>query len=118
MYMSTRLHATLGQPAPQQEQHNWISDVESFAKVVADHYVRTEYPSLFGPVKEIWCRGDKKMCQVRYSTGIKVIVSFVRLPDHVIARRGEDPKGPRCEYDFDCRSSAERVLKKRSCRPD
>jgi hypothetical protein len=118
MYTYTWPQTRLGQPAPQQEQRNWISDVESFAKVVADHYVRTEHPPLFGSVKEIWCSGDKKMCQVRYSTGIKVIVSFVRLPDYVIARRGEDPIGPRCEYDFDCRSSAERVLKKRSCRPD
>ena len=120
MYTYTWPQTRLGQPAPEQEQRekNWMSDVESFAKVVADHYVRTEYPSLFGPVKEIWCSGDKKMCQVNYSTRIKVIVSFVRLPDYVIARRGEDPTGPRCEYDFDCRSSAERVLRKRSCRPD
>lgn len=110
----------LGQPAPQQEQSTvkWISDVESFAKVVADHYVRTEHPDLVGAVKEIWCSGDKKMCQVRYSTGIKVLVSFVRLPDYVIARRGEDPTGPRCEYNFDCRSSAERVLKKRNCKSE
>jgi hypothetical protein len=120
MYTYTWPPTRLGQPAPQQEQSTvkWISDVESFAKVVADHYVRTQYPDLFGPVKEIWCSGDKKMCQVNYSTRIKVLVSFVALPNHVIARRGEDPTGPRCEYDFDCRSSAERVLKKRSCRPD
>jgi hypothetical protein len=119
MYMYTWPQARLGQPAPEQEQRkgNWMSDVESFGKVVADYYVRTEYPSLFGRVKEIWCSGDQKMCEVKYSTGIKVLVSFVRLPDHVIARRGEDPTGPRCEYDFDCRSSAERVLRKRSCRP-
>jgi hypothetical protein len=120
MYTYTLPPTRLGQPAQEQQQgnKNWISDAESFAKVVADHYVRTEYPSLFGPVKEIWCSGDKKICQVNYSTRIKVIVSFVRLPDYVIARRSEDPTGPRCEYNFDCRSSAERVLKKRSCRSD
>jgi hypothetical protein len=107
---------------PTQEQRTgncpgWMSDPESFSKAVADHYVRTEYPSLSGRAEKIWCRADKKICQVDYSTGIQVGVSFVRLPDYVIARRWAHPTGPRCEYDFDCRPSGELVLTKRSCRP-
>jgi hypothetical protein len=94
-----------------------MSDPESFSKVVADHYVRTEYPSLFGRVKKIWVSGDKKITQVYYSTGIAVSVSFVELPNYVIARRWSHPTGPRCEYDFECRPSGELVLRKRSCGP-
>lgn len=107
---------------PTQEQRTgncsgWMSDPESFSKVVADHYVRTEYSSLSGRAEKIWCREDKKICQVDYSTGIQVVVSFVRLPDYVIARRWAHPTGPRCEYDFDCRPSGELVLRKRRCGP-
>jgi len=122
MYMYAWPHAGLGQPKPAQEQRKgncsgWMSDLESFSKVVADHYVRTEYPSLFGRAEKIWCAADKKMCQVYYSTGIQVGVSFVDLPNFVIARRFAHPTGPRCEYDFDCRPSGEVVLRKRNCRP-
>jgi hypothetical protein len=76
------------------ERSGWMSDPERFSKVVADHYVRTEYPSLSGRAEKIWCREDKKICQVDYSTGIQVGVSFVRLPDYVIARRWAHPTGP------------------------
>jgi hypothetical protein len=134
MYIYDRPRAGLGQasgigrrnlptfaiPAQGQRQGDcsgWMSDPESFSKVVADHYVRTEYPSLVGRAERIWCAADKKMCEVYYSTGIKVGVSFVNLPDHVIARRVEHPTGPRCEYDFDCRPSGDVVLSKRNCRP-
>ena len=120
MYIYPR--AGLGQAAPEQEQRKgncsgWMSDTESFSKVVADHYLRTEYPSLFGQAKKIWCSGDKKICHVYYSTGVNVGVSFVSLPNYVIARRWAHPTGPRCEYDFDCRPSGELVLRKRSCGP-
>jgi hypothetical protein len=115
-------HAGLGQATPEQEQRKgncfgWMSDPESFSKVVADHYLRTEYPSLFGQAEKISCTGNKKNCLVHYPTGVQVVVSFARLPDYVIARRWAHPTGPRCEYDFDCRPSGELVLRKRSCRP-
>lgn len=54
---------------------------------------------------------------VSYSTGIEAFVSFVRLPDFVIARCVPHLTGPRCEYDFDCTPSGELVLKKRTCGP-
>ena len=121
MYMYTWPRAGLGQATPEQKRKGncsgWMSDPESFSKVIADHYVRTEYPSLFGRVKKIWCAANKKICQVDYSTGVGVVVSFVELPNYVIARRVPHPTGPRCEYDFDCRPSGELVLRKRSCGP-
>ncbi len=105
------------QGQPRGDCSGWMSDPESFSKVVADHYLRTEYPSLFGQVKKIWVSGDKKITQVYYSTSVAVSVSFVKLPNYVIARRWSHPTGPRCEYDFYCRPSGELVLRKRSCGP-
>jgi hypothetical protein len=95
----------------------WESDPESFSKVVADHYVMTQYPSLIGRAEKIWCDARKIMCIVYYSTGIRVAVSFARTPDFVIARRYEHPTGPRCEYDYDCADSGRLILRKRDCRP-
>jgi hypothetical protein len=137
VYVYTRPRAGLGQargiqqvgrrilrpfatPAQGQRQGNcsgWMSDLQSFSKVVADHYVRSEYPSLFGRAEKIWCDVDGKICQVDYSTGIGVGISFVHLPNYVIARRIPHPTGPRCEYDFDCRPSGELVLRTRRCGP-
>jgi hypothetical protein len=122
MYRYAWPHAGLGQPTPSQEPRKgncsgWMADIESFSKAIADHYVRTEYPSLFGRANKIWCSADKKLCQVYYSTGIQVGVSFMDLPNFVIARRFAHSTGPRCEYDFDCRPSGELVLRKRSCGP-
>jgi hypothetical protein len=95
----------------------WMSDAESFSKVVADHYLRTEYPSLFGQAEKIWCRGDRKLCEVSYPSGVSVGVSFVSLPHFVIARRVPHPTGPRCEYEFHCLPSGKLVPTKRSCAP-
>lgn len=135
MYIHTWPHTRLGQATgkqqaerrivppfatPTQEQSKgncsgWMSDPESFSKVVADHYLRTEYPLLVGQAEKIWCRADKKLCHVSYSSGVEVAVSFVSLPRFVIARRVPHPTGPRCEYDFDCLTSGKLVLRKRSC---
>jgi hypothetical protein len=109
--------AGLAQPQRQGDCSGWMRDPQSFGKVVADHYLRSEYPSLLGRVTKIWVRADNKICQVYYSTGVAVGVSFVNFPDHVIARRWSHPTGPRCEYDFDCSSSGQLLLKKRSCGP-
>ena len=95
----------------------WMSDPESFSKVVADYYLQTEYPTLFGQAEKIWCSADKKMCQVYYPNSVAVGISFVNLPHFVIARRYAHPTGPRCEYDFNCLPSGQLVLKKRRCAP-
>jgi len=111
----------LGDTAQGQRQGDcsgWMSDLQSFSKVVADHFVRTEYPDLVGRAVKIWCAGDKKFCQVDYSTGIKVVVSFVNLPDHVVAGSWMQTNPIRCEYDFDCSASGKLVLRKRSCKPN
>ena len=80
----------------------WESDLESFSKAVADHYVRTEIdPTLVGPVSRITCDPGIR-CTVDYSNGLSVMVSLTQIPDYVIVRRMFHPTGPRCEYDYAC----------------
>ena len=119
MYLHAGHNAAPAQVTRKGDCSGWVSDPQSFSKAVADHYMRTEYPllSLFSRAEKIWCSPDKKRCEVDYSNGISVIVSFAHLPDFVIARRIPHPTGPRCEYDFECRPSGGLVLRKRNCRP-
>jgi len=109
--------AQIGDASSAEGCKGWMSDLQSFSKVVTDHYLRTEYPGFVGMAKSIWCSGDRKQCLVRYSEDMKVGVSFVALPDHVIARRFFHPTGPRCEYDFSCASNGTLSLQKRKCGP-
>lgn len=115
MYMrESTSSGTLGEPA-EMLCTGWMSDPQSFAKVVADHYLRTEYPALAGQAQRIECPSNKS-CEVTYPKA-SVMVSFVKLPDFVIARRLHHPTGPRCEYDFRCLATGRLVLTKRGCRP-
>lgn len=78
----------------------WESDPQSFGKVVAEHHVRTVLGrNLRG--NPTWCNPAGKLCQVDFPDGISVMVSFVKVPDYVIAReRGKDK--PRREYTYEC----------------
>jgi hypothetical protein len=78
----------------------WEQDPQSFAKVIAEHYVRTELGrSLSG--QSIWCRPDGKLCQVSFPGDIEVMVSLVKTPSYVIARQIGKNK-PRREYSYLC----------------
>lgn len=107
----------IGDAASAEGCKGWLSDLQSLSKAVADHYLRTEYPNDAGQAKTIWCAKDRKQCLVTYSEDMKVGVSFVALPDHIIARRFFHPTGPRCEYDFSCASNGTLSLRKRKCGP-
>lgn len=89
----------------------WESDPQSFSKVIAEHYVRTELGrDLRG--NPTWCNPAGKLCQVDFPGGITVMVSFVKVPDHVIAReRGKDK--PRREYAYECLTNGRVVFRSR-----
>jgi hypothetical protein len=90
-------------PAPTRSCAGWESDAESFTKVIADFYVRTELGGTPG-MADIECQGDRRMCFVKYVDGTQVTVSLARVPNFVIARQ-RGGTGPRREYDYDCEPS-------------
>ena len=103
-------------PARKGDCTAWESNRENFAKAVADHYVQTALGvSKVPPARTIWCSREDPTCEVAYLDDLKVMVSFAEVPNYVIARRMEDPFGPRCEYDYDCEPSGKLVLKSRNC---
>jgi hypothetical protein len=109
------------QPAPQPQRtgdcSGWESDKQSFAKVIADHYVRTQLGREPGAADTIECPSKSPMCAVKYADGTEVWTTTVKVPDHVIAReRVQD--GIRCEYDYDCTPNGQVVFTQRGdCRP-
>jgi hypothetical protein len=98
--MYIRANTGLGISQQSSNCSGWEKDPQSFTKVIAEHYVRTELGrSLRG--RSIWCRPDGKMCTVGFPGGIEVMVSLVRVPSYVIARQiGKDK--PRREYRYVC----------------
>jgi hypothetical protein len=89
----------------------WESDPQSFGKVIADHYVRTELNQtpIIDPSKGLWCSSNGKMCEVHYQGGITVMVSLVRIPQYVIARQ-QGSNTIRAEYDYECVPPDNRVV--------
>lgn len=82
----------------------WAKDPESFSKIIAEHYVRTEL-GVFIKGKSIWCRADGKLCEVAFPLpfNITVMVSLVHIPSHVIARQVYIKQGaPRREFNYSC----------------
>ena len=100
MYISTS--EGLGQTKRTGNCAGWEQDLQSFSKVVAEHYVRSEL-GLPLKGKRIWCSSNGKLCEVYFSRDITIAVSFVKVPHYVIARqvykRGQVP---RCEYSYSC----------------
>jgi hypothetical protein len=90
----------------------WERDPESFAKRVADHYIRTELGREPPLVKHITC-GPADLCVVDYIDGEGIWVWLDFIPDHVSAQ-GSGQLEPRRDYDYDCTPSGELVFTKRS----
>jgi len=107
------------QPAPQQPPQGssgcegWQRDPQSFSKVIADFYVRTQLNATPGMASGIQC-APAGLCIVKYENGTSVGVSLARLPNFVIARE-RAPNSVRCEYDFSCEPSGKVNLSVRSC---
>ena len=98
-------------PGPSRSCAGWESDAESFTKVIADFYVRTELGGTPG-MADIQCQGDRRMCFITYEGGTSVGVSLARVPDFVIARQ-RGGNGPRREYVYDCDPSGRVNLRPR-----
>jgi hypothetical protein len=94
----------------------WERDPQSFAKVLADHYLRTELGVQPALVKNIWCDPGPTGCIVAYEDGREVRVTLKYQPGYVIARGTRPlPLTQRCVYAYDCTDSGELVFTKRSC---
>jgi outer membrane protein OmpA-like peptidoglycan-associated protein len=94
----------IGQVHQVSDCSGWEKDPESFSKIIAEHYVRTEL-GLFIRGKSIWCRADGKLCEVTFPFpfNITVMVSLVHIPSHVIARQAYIKQGaPRREFIYSC----------------
>jgi len=92
-----RASGRLGGTSTAMSCKGWESDPQSFAKVIAEHYARTEYGQR-DRGDPYWC--GKKLCTVRFP-GRDVMVSFARVPDYVIAR-ATGRNTPRREYEYRC----------------
>ena len=94
----------------------WERDPQSFAKVLADYYVRTEIGTQPALVKNISCVLGATYCIVGYEDGREVWVTLKYQPDYVIARGMRPlPLTQRCLYDYDSRGSGGLAFTKRSC---
>ncbi len=108
----------LGKDQGGEDCSGWEKDPESFSKVVAEHYIRTvlKLPLKAKSIKpyypnkramEVWFPGFPK--------DIVIGVSFVKLPDYVIAARIKNiPAGPRRCYAYRCQGG-QLSLQERKC---
>jgi len=106
----------LGEPQPNVSCTGWESDPESFSKRVAEHYVRT----VLGQSLRAWRivpyypSGNKKYMEVQFSPSLAVGVSFLKVPDYVIALRlRAQPPGPPRYYTYSCTLDGNLILKDR-----
>lgn len=103
-------------PTPQfMDCRGWESDPQSFSKVAAEHYARTQL-QVSSRVRDIACTPDNRMCHVYFENGLTVIVSFAQIPNYVIVRRA-GREGPRCEYDYRCTYQGSVIFTLRRCEP-
>lgn len=94
----------------------WESDPESFSKRVAEHYVRTVLGQSLSARRIVpyYPSGNKKYMEVQFAPGLEVGVSFVKIPDYVIALRlRAHPPGPPRYYIYSCTPDGNLVLKER-----
>jgi hypothetical protein len=90
----------------------WERDAESFSKVVAEHYARTEL-GLRSRGERIWCAKGGKLCHVTFPGDVTVAVSFAKVPEYVIARRIFVRDAPRREYNYECPPNGGVILRPR-----
>jgi hypothetical protein len=112
--MNVRTHEELGHVHRTGDCSGWEKDPQSFSKVIAEHYVRTELGlPLIG--ERIWCSPTGKLCAVSFPGEITVWVSLVKVPSFVIARQA-GPDKPRREYNYFCTPEGKVILNLRKQR--
>ena len=112
MYVVTK--EGLGQGQRAGNCSGWEKDLQSFSKVIAEHYAATEL-GVTAKGNPYWCSGDGKRCEVSFPGDINVIVSFARVPHYVIAMQGyKKHGGPRREYKYFCIPGGKVVFTRRT----
>lgn len=104
--------ANLGQAPISGSCSGWESDPESFSKRVAEHYVRTVLGQSLSAKRIVpyWPKSKKGM-EVIFSDDLAVGVSFVKIPDYVIALRlRAQPPGPPRYYTYSCSPDGNLIL--------
>jgi len=86
----------------------WDKDRQSFSSAVAQHYLKTELNKSLKP-KSVWCAEDGTYCSVKFPDDTDVMVSFVEMPNYLIAR-ASGPNMPRREYNHKCSGNIELTL--------
>ncbi len=111
MYVLTNL----GQATISGDCSGWERDPESFSKRVAEHYVRTVLGQSLRAQRIIpYWPTSKKGMEVIFSDDLAVGVSFMKIPDYVIALRlRAHPPGPPRYYTYICTSEGNLVLQER-----
>ncbi len=109
MYMLTNL----GQPQGQGDCSGWERDPQSFAKVIAEHHLRTE---LGQPISAIG--GPYKVTatawRINFPNKTAVYVTLAKVPDFVVAARWyPKPAGPSRFYTYSCTPDGRLLLSER-----
>jgi hypothetical protein len=109
---------SLGQNQGIADCSGWEKDPESFSKVVAEHYIRTVMKLNLKAKSIKPYYPNKRAMEVWFSSFPKDIVigvSFVKLPDYVIAARIKNtPAGPKRCYTYQCQAG-QLSLTERKC---
>lgn len=107
--------ANLGEPQSKGDCAGWERDPESFSKRVAEHYARTVLGKTLHAKRIFpYWPSSKKAMEVLFSDDLSVGVSFVKLPDYVIALRlRAQPPGPPRYYTYSCTPQGDLLLAER-----
>ena len=107
--------ANLGEPQSRGDCSGWERDAESFSKRVAEHYARTVLGKALRAKRIFpYWPNSKKAMEVLFSDDLSVGVSFVKLPDYVIALRlRAHPPGPPRYYTYSCTPQGDLVITER-----
>ena len=103
----------LGEPQPTVSCRGWEKDPESFSKRVAEHYARTVLGKSMSARRIVpyYPSGDKRFMEVQFAPDLAVGVSFVKIPDYVIALRlRAQPPGPARYYTYSCTPDGNLIL--------
>jgi hypothetical protein len=109
MYMPT----SLGQPQAQSDCSGWEQDPQSFAKVIAEHHIRTELGKPLSPTGGPY-QVTKTAWRVNFQNKIAVYVTLSRVPDLVAAARWyPKPAGKSRFYTYSCTAGGKPIFTER-----
>ena len=112
--MQVRTSEGLAQAGRTGDCSGWERDPQSFSKVIAEHYVRTELGRVLSPTQGPY-RVTATTWGVTFPDNLVVYVGLARVPDFVIAARWyPKPGGPSRFYSYSCTPAGKVILTPRS----